>query len=99
MTIWWCRRNASSAICFASSTDTGNATDLQIDDSVPELAAYLAATHVLFDNSNFDNMDKTLKAFALVVRDYTNGLLAGTYTNKTVNQIKADFLTKYNSLP
>lgn len=51
-----------------------------------------------FDYSNFDNLDKTLKAVGLVVRSYTNGLLAGTYTNKTIAQVKADYLSAYNSL-
>ena len=53
---------------------------------------------VPFDYSNLDNADKTLKAVGLLLRDYANGLLAGTYTNKTVAQLKADFLAKYNSL-
>ncbi len=57
------------------------------------------APPVPFDFGNFDNLDKTLKAFALVVRDYTNALQAGTHTQKTINQVKADFLAKFNSLP
>ncbi len=48
---------------------------------------------------DFDSADKALKALGLMLRDYTNGLLAGTYTNKSIAQEKADFLAKYNSLP
>lgn len=51
------------------------------------------------DLSNVDNLERTLKALALVMRDYCNALKAGTYTDKTVAQLKTDFATKYNSLP
>ena len=71
-----------------------------VDSAVPELATYLSNTHMqTTDLSNFDNLDKVLKAVGLVVRDYTNALQAGTYTNKSIAQIKADFTAKYNSLP
>ena len=51
------------------------------------------------DLSDMDNMDRILKAVGLLMRDYCNALNAGTYTNKSVAQLKADFAAKYNSLP
>ena len=50
------------------------------------------------DLSDMDNMDRILKAVGLLMRDYCNTLNAGTYTNKSVAQLKADFAAKYNSL-
>ena len=50
------------------------------------------------DLSNMDNMDRILKSVGLLMRDYCNALNAGTYTNKSVAQLKADFAAKYNSL-
>ena len=50
------------------------------------------------DLSNIDNLEKTLKALALVMRDYTNALQAGTHTQKTIAQLKSDFAAKYNGL-
>jgi len=50
------------------------------------------------DLSNVDNLEKTLKAMGLLMRDYCNSLKAGTYTTKTVADLKADFSAKYNSL-
>lgn len=46
-------------------------------------------TSVFVDLSNFDNLDKVIKALGLVVAQYAN---------KTAAQVKSDFLTKYNSL-
>jgi hypothetical protein len=54
---------------------------------------------VPIDYSNLDNLDRTLKAIGLLMRDYTNALQAGTHTQKTVAQMKADFAAKWNSLP
>ena len=48
--------------------------------------------------SDMDNMDRILKSIGLLMRDYCNALNAGTYTNKSVAQLKADFAAKYNSL-
>lgn len=47
----------------------------------------------------FDGMDKTARAVLLLMRSYCNALLAGTYTNKTITQLKADFVTAYKALP
>lgn len=49
--------------------------------------------------SNYDGMDKAIKAALLVVRAYCNGLKAGTYTNKTIADVKADFITAWKALP
>lgn len=64
----------------------------------PEVVAFLAPKPPI-DMSNVDNLEKTLKALALVMRDYCNALKAGTYANKTVADLKSDFSTKYNQLP
>ena len=53
---------------------------------------------VPIDLSDMDNMDRILKAIGLLLRDYCNALNAGTYTNKSVAQLRADFAAKYNSL-
>lgn len=51
------------------------------------------------DLSNTDNLDRVFKAMALLMRDYCNSLRAGSYTNKSVADLKADFAAKYNSIP
>lgn len=50
------------------------------------------------DPSDIDNGERALKAVALVMRDYCNQLQAGTYTSKTVSQLRADFKTKFDAL-
>ena len=51
------------------------------------------------DLSDINNLDKVLKTLGLVMRDYCNQLKAGTYTNKSVAELRTDFMTKYQSLP
>jgi hypothetical protein len=51
------------------------------------------------DLSNIDNLDRTLKALGLLTRQYSNALKAGTYVNKTVADVKADFSAIYAALP
>ena len=52
------------------------------------------------DPSDYDNVqDKHLKALALVMRSYCNALKAGTYTNKSVADLKADFKQAFDALP
>jgi hypothetical protein len=46
----------------------------------------------------FDGMDKTEKAILLLMRNYCNALVAGTQTNKTLAQLKADFITAFKAL-
>lgn len=50
-------------------------------------------------SSRFDNMDKTEKAILLLLRSYCNALQAGTYTNKTIPQLNADFVTAFKAVP
>jgi len=54
---------------------------------------------VPIDLSNLDNLEKGLKALGLLFRDYTNALQAGTHTQKTLAQLRADFTAKWNTLP
>jgi hypothetical protein len=51
------------------------------------------------DMAEVDNLDKVLKALAMLLRQYTNALQAGTHTQKTVPQLKSDFATIYRALP
>lgn len=69
----------------------------QAEGGVPE--PYVPSIPVPpIDLSNMDNLDKVLKAVGLLLRQYTNALQAGTHTQKTVAQLKADFAAIYNSL-
>lgn len=70
----------------------------EVADNHPDLVAFQAPKPPT-DYSNIDNLDKTLKSIGLLLRDYTNALQAGTHTQKSVAQLKADFATKWNSLP
>lgn len=47
----------------------------------------------------FDGMDKSMKATLLAVRAYCNALAAGTYTNKTLGQLKQDFIAAWKVIP
>jgi hypothetical protein len=47
----------------------------------------------------FDEMDKTVKAALLLMRSYCNALVAGTYTTKTVAQVRTDYITAYKAIP
>lgn len=51
------------------------------------------------DISDIDNLDKALKALALLTRQYANALKAGTFVVKTVADVKSDFMTVYRALP
>lgn len=51
------------------------------------------------DQSDLDQLQKQMKALALVMRSYCNALKAGTYTNKSVADLKADFKQAFDSLP
>lgn len=50
------------------------------------------------DLSDIDNLDRTFRAVGLLMRDYCNSLLSGTYTFKSVANLKTDFAAKYNQL-
>lgn len=51
------------------------------------------------DESDLDQLQKQMKATLLVTRSYCNALLAGTYTNKTIANLKSDFKSAFDSLP
>lgn len=51
------------------------------------------------DQSDLDNMEKSIKVLALLMRKYCNELRAGTYTDKTLTQLKADARAIWTSLP
>jgi hypothetical protein len=47
----------------------------------------------------FEGMDKTEKAILLLLRSYSNALVAGTQTTKTIQQLKTDFVTAWKAIP
>jgi hypothetical protein len=48
---------------------------------------------------DFDGMSKAVKAALLVLRQYSNALQANTQTQKTIAQLRADFIAAWKSLP
>jgi hypothetical protein len=69
----------------------------ELPDNHPDVVAFLAPKPI--DFSNVDNLEKGLKAIALLFRNYTNALQAGTHTQKTIAQLRSDFKTIFDSLP
>lgn len=51
------------------------------------------------DQADLDNMERSIKVVAELMRRYCNELRAGTYTNKTPAQLKADARAIWTSLP
>lgn len=51
------------------------------------------------DQSDLDNMGKSIKVLALLMLRYCNELRAGTYTDKTLAELKADARAIWTSLP
>lgn len=47
----------------------------------------------------FDEMDKTMKAALLLMRNYCNALKAGTYVNKSLADLKADYIAAFKAVP
>lgn len=70
----------------------------ELADSHPDVIAFLAPKPPL-DIADIDNLDKTLKALALLTRQYANALKAGTYVAKTPADTRADFMTIFRALP
>ncbi len=66
----------------------------------PSEAELLAANwqSAVPDPSDIERMEKAMKALALLVRQYCNALAGGTYTAKTVPQLKSDFKAIYDAL-
>jgi hypothetical protein len=90
------RRSGAVVGCYAT-LQPGIAEEFLSDDH-PEVVAFQAPKPPI-DLSNIDNLEKTLKAIGLLMRDYCNQLSAGTYTTKTVAHLKADFAAKYQAIP
>ncbi|MGH7260142.1 MAG: hypothetical protein ACREI9_05605 [Nitrospiraceae bacterium] len=63
----------------------------------PEIAAFDAAA--TDDRALSDVEEKAFKAMAAVLRTYCNSLLAGTYTNKSVANVRADLIAAWKALP
>ncbi len=72
------------------------ATQQQRDAAVAVVGSFVYAPD---DPADMDLLEKALKALALVMRDYCNQLSAGTYSQKTVPQLRADFKAKFDLLP
>jgi hypothetical protein len=51
------------------------------------------------DQGDLDQIQKQLRAAVNLTRLYCNAVLAGTYTQKTAAQTKADFKQIYGALP
>lgn len=58
-----------------------------------------AAEHDADVGQRFEGMDKSTKAGLLLMRAYCNALRAGTYTNKTIADLKTDFVAAYKAVP
>lgn len=54
---------------------------------------------VPLDISDINNLDKALKALALLTRQYGNEGKAGTFVTKTVADTRADFMSIVRALP
>jgi hypothetical protein len=70
---WWVWRDGGGAVkgCFRAR-QPGYAEE-ELADSHPDVMAFLAPRPPI-DLSNLDNLERTLKAQALVFRDYSNAL-------------------------
>lgn len=70
----------------------------ELPDNAPAVLAFQAPKPPL-DISDINNLDKALKALALLTRQYANALQAGTFVQKTVADVRTDFMTIYRALP
>lgn len=78
----------------------------RFDDTAPdkkrlataqELAAYDSART---DENALSAVEvKAFQAMALVLRNYCNALKAGTYVNKSIQDVKQDLMTAWKALP
>lgn len=75
--------------CLSSAAITGYAEET-LDSTTAEVAAFFLPLSVPPDMSNIDNLPKAIRAI---------GLMIANFTGKTPAQVKAAFLTAYNSLP
>lgn len=70
----------------------------ELPDNNSEVLAFLVPKPPL-DISDVNNLDKTLKALAMLTRQYANEGKAGTFVTKTVADTRSDFMTIYRALP
>lgn len=91
--IYFVHRDSGNNIVFISGSQQPGYADEQVDDSVPELAAYLAKVVAQVDPSDSNNLSKALKAILILAAT------GGTGAGKTPAQIRAAFLAAWNSLP
>jgi len=85
----WAHENRSGSIDDPTYKDW-IAAGKPVDDPDPEPPPV--------DHGDIDNLQKQMKALALVMRSYCNALKAGTYTNKSVADLKANFKQAFDSL-
>ena len=72
----------------------------QLPDTDSAVVAYLNPPPLTVDQLAAKDADlKQAKAILLVMRTYCNALKAGTYTAKTVAEVRDDFITAWKSLP
>lgn len=91
------QRNVGGAVCGCYAQPQAGYAEEFLDDANPEVVAYRATKTI--DFSDTDNLDKALKALALLTRQYANALKGGTYVVKTAADTKSDFMTIYRALP
>jgi hypothetical protein len=92
------RTNGIVSGCF-KQLQRGHAEE-ELPDDHPEVIAFIEAQKPkTADLSDVDNLDKVPKTFVLLLLQYANALQAGTHSQKSVAELKADFKTIYDTLP
>ena len=92
-------------IWFKAETDKGQADLESFTPYQVYLDRWVAAAPIVtpppppVDQSDLDLIQKQLRAAVNLTRLYCNAVLAGTYTNKTPAQTKADFKQVFDNLP
>jgi hypothetical protein len=74
----------------------------EVADDAPDVVSFFNPPALTIDElagARFDGMDKATKAALLLMRSYCNALQAGTYTNKSLAQLKADYITAFKAIP
>lgn len=92
------QRDAQNKICGAYANAQLGYAEEWLADNDQALVAFLAPKPPL-DISDINNLDKALKALALLTRQYANALQGGTYVQKTVADVRGDFMAIYRALP
>ena len=94
------QRNAQAKVTgLFAKLQPGHAEEF-LDDTNAEVIAYRNPPPPTADQLAATDADqKAIKAALLVVRTYCNGLKAGTYTAKTIPEVRDDFIQAWKSLP